>query len=111
MKAIAYVLKIKSTLRAPAMRSEIRKIPKEEIELKYNVMLEKVSDIEVTIKEKEDALDKIEKRQADIDEEDDEEELLSEDMVDSSMLYTNVTRDDDDDDNVHNSIEMLQEIE
>ena len=46
MKAIAYVLKIKSTLRAPAMRSKIRKIPKEEIELKYNVMLEKVSDID-----------------------------------------------------------------
>mmetsp|Transcript_43161 Transcript_43161/g.48024 ORF Transcript_43161/g.48024 Transcript_43161/m.48024 type:complete len:94 (+) Transcript_43161:72-353(+) len=92
------------------MRAEIRKISKEEIELKYNVMLEKISDIDITIKEKEEALDIIEKRQADIEEEDDDEKLL-EVIEDSSMLYTNVTRDDDDDDNVHNSIEMLQEMD
>ena len=40
MKAVAYVLKIKSTLNAPTMRAEIQKISKEEIELKYNMMVE-----------------------------------------------------------------------
>ena len=110
MKAVAYVMKIKSTLNAPSMRAEIRKFSKEAIELKYNVMLEKISDIENTITEKEEALDIIEKRQVDIEEEDDDEDML-EAIEDSSMLYTNVTRDDDDDVNVYDSIDMLQSMD
>ena len=39
-------------MKADAMRAKTQKIPKEEIELKHNVMLEKVSDIQVTILKK-----------------------------------------------------------
>ena len=64
------------------------------------MMVEKVSDIQVTIK-KEDLLDIIKKRQADFD--DDNKVMLSWENEDNIMLYTNesdqqyMPRDDDDD--------------
>ena len=83
------------------MSAKIRKVPKEEIELKYNKMVEKVSNIQVTMK-KEDVLDIIEKWQADF--EDDNKEILLSENEHTSMLHTNksdqqyMPRDNDDDD-------------
>ena len=86
MSSIAYVMKIKSTLRAPAMKEAISKYDESNIRLEYTAMVNSVSEIEEKITEKKALLVRVD---------------AEEDGVDlEEMLQELRTGDDDIDDDV-----------
>ena len=97
MSSIVYVLKIKSTLRVPAMKDEIAKYDKLNIRLEYTEMVNSVSEIEEKITEKKEVLVRVD---AEVDTVDLEEMLQELMTVDDDIDY-------DVDEHINNDIATL----
>ena len=91
MSSIAYVLKIKSTLRAPAIKEAISKYNKLNICLEYTVMVNSVSEIEKKIAKKKELLVRVdaEMNAVDLEETLQESMAVNDDMNNDNVVHIN----------------------